>query len=93
LKNQKENVSPKVEQKKPKQKKKGKIAKVYRLHQKDIPVKEIAEKMDLKERVVRAYIWRMKNPEKYKALVKRYFDKKKAKAQKKQKKEKEAEAK
>lgn len=81
MKNQKEDVSPKVEQKKPKPKRKGKIAKVYRLHRKGVSVKEIAEKMKLKERVVRAYIWRMKNPEKYKALVKRYFDKKKAKAE------------
>ena len=73
------DVSPKNQEKKPKQRKKGKIAKVYRLHQKGLSVKEIAEKMKLKERVVRSYVWRMKNPEKYKALVKRYFTRRKQK--------------
>ena len=60
-------------------KKEGKIAKVYRLSQEDVSVKEIAEKTKLSERIVRAYIWRVKNPEKYKALVKRYFEKKREK--------------
>lgn len=60
-------------------KKEGRIAKVYRLSQEGVSVKEIAEKMKLSERIVRAYIWRMKNPEKYKALVKRYFEKKREK--------------
>jgi len=81
LKNEKEEVSPKIEEKKPKKKKKGKIAEVFRLHQEGVSVKDIAEKMKLKESVVRAYIWRMKNPEKYKELVKRWYDKKKAKAE------------
>ena len=84
MKNEKEEVSPKIEEKKPKKKKKGKIAEVFRLHQKGVSVKEIAEKMKLKESVVRAYIWRMKNPEKYKELVKRWYDKKKAKEAKEQ---------
>ncbi|MDH5733998.1 MAG: hypothetical protein OEY88_09515 [Candidatus Bathyarchaeota archaeon] len=44
MKNQNGDVSPKNQQKKPKQKKKGKIAKVYRLHQERVSVKEIAEK-------------------------------------------------
>lgn len=57
-------------------KKEGKIAKVYRLSQEGVSVKEITEKTKLSERIVRAYIWRMKNPEKYTALVKRYFEKK-----------------
>ena len=57
-------------------KKEGKIAKVYWLSQEGVSVKEITEKTKLSERIVRAYIWRMKNPEKYKALVKRYFEKK-----------------
>ena len=78
MKNQKGDVSPKNQGKKPR-KKKGKIAEVFRLHQKGVSVKEIAEKMKLKESVVRAYIWRMKNPEKYKKLVKKWYDKKKAK--------------
>jgi DNA-binding NarL/FixJ family response regulator len=68
LKNQKEKISPKNQRKKSKKKKKGKIAEVYRLHQKGMSVKEIAEKMKLKESLVRAYIWRMKNPEKYRKL-------------------------
>ena len=84
MKNEKEKVSPKNQEKKPKKKKKGKIAEVYRLHQKGVSVKDIAEKMKLKESVVRAYIWRTKNPEKYKELVKRWYDKKKAKEAKKE---------
>ena len=83
LKNQKGDKSPKNQQKKTKRKKKGKIAKVYRLHQEGVSVKEIAKRMKLKENVVRSYIWRKKNPEKYKALLKRYYDKK-AKSQKKE---------
>jgi len=81
LKNQKENASPQNQEKKSKKKKKGKIAEVFRLHQKGVSVKAIAEKMKLKESVVRAYIWRTKNPEKYKELVKRWYDEKKAKAE------------
>jgi ribosomal protein S6 len=65
-------------QQKPK-KKKSKIAQVYKMHQKGAGVKEIAEKMKLSERVVRSYIWRAKNPEKYKALLQRYFEKKRQK--------------
>ena len=84
MKNEKGDVSPKTQEKKPKQKKKRKIAEVYRLHQKGVSVKDIAEKMKLKESVVRAYVWRMKNPEKYKELVKRWYDKKKAKEAKEQ---------
>jgi DNA-binding NarL/FixJ family response regulator len=84
LKNEKEDVSPKNQEKKPKKKKKGKIAEVFRLHQKGVSVKDIAEKMKLKKSVVRAYIWRTKNPEKYKELVKRWYDKKKAKEAKEQ---------
>jgi hypothetical protein len=46
------------------------------LHQKGVDVKEIAEQMKLKETVVRSYVWRAANPEKYKALLQRYFAKK-----------------
>ncbi len=60
-------------------KKEGKIQRVYRFHKEGLKVKEIAEKTKLSERIVRAYIWRSANPEKYKALLKRYNDKKKAK--------------
>ena len=90
MKNENGDVSPKNQEKKPKKKKKGKIAEVFRLHQKGVSVKDIAEKMKLKESVVRAYIWRMKNPEKYKELVKRWYDKKKAKAESEKPKEEEA---
>ena len=84
MKNQKENDSPQNQEKKPKKKKRGKIAEVFRLHQEGVDVKDIAEKMKLKESVVRAYIWRTKNPEKYQKLVKRWYDKKKAKEAKKE---------
>lgn len=53
MKKQNRDVFLKNEQKKPKQRKKGKNAKVYRLHQKGVSVKEIADKMKPKERVVR----------------------------------------
>lgn len=79
MENEKQTVSAEAEKSKLKTKKKGKIAQVYKLHQKGVSVKEIAEKMRLSERIVRAYIWRMKNPEKYKALVQRYFEKKRQK--------------
>jgi hypothetical protein len=61
-------------------KKEGKIQKVYRLHQEGVSVKEISEKMNLGERIVRSYLWRMQNPEKHRELVRRYFTKKKQKA-------------
>lgn len=35
--------------------------------------------MNLSERLVRAYIWRMKNPEKYKALLSEYLAKRRQK--------------
>lgn len=60
-------------------KKEGKIAKVYRLSLEGLNIKGIAEKMKLNERIVRAYLWRAKNPEKYKSLVNRYFEKKREK--------------
>lgn len=72
-------VAAEVPQKK-QGKKKGKIAQVYKLHQKGLSAKDIAEKMKLGERVVRAYIWRKNNPEKYRELLKRYFEKRKQKA-------------
>ena len=67
-------------------KKLGKIQQVYRLHQKGLSVKEIADKMKISERLVRSYLWRSANPEKYKELLKRYFTKK-GKAQQAKKKE------
>jgi len=75
-----ENASAKVEENKPRQqKKKGKIAQVYKLHQKGLSVKDIAEKLKLNEGIVRSYIWRAANPEKYKALLERYYQKKREK--------------
>jgi hypothetical protein len=49
----------------------------------------MAEKMNLKESVVRSYIWKMKNPEKYKKLVKRWCYKRKTKAESEKSKEEE----
>ena len=71
-------VAAEVPQKK-QRKKKGKIQQTYALYQKGVSAKMIAEKMKLSKRIVRAYIWRMKNPEKYKALVQRYFERKRQK--------------
>lgn len=74
--------------------KEGKIRTAFILRSNhEMAIKDIAEALEISERTTRAYLWRVKEPEKYKALLERYFDKKKAKAQKKQKKEKEAEEK
>jgi len=40
----------------------------------------IAEELKISERVARGYVWRAKNPEKFKMLLERYFEKRKAKA-------------
>lgn len=69
----------KAPESKPKQKKKGKIAEVFRLFKKGYNAKQISEKLGIDQRLVRSYIWRAKNPEKYKALLKRYFEKKRQK--------------
>jgi hypothetical protein len=79
LENQKKPVQAESKQPKRKQRKMGKIEQVYKLHQKGSSVKQIAEKMKLGERVVRSYVWRSANPEKYDALLRRYREKKKAK--------------
>jgi DNA-binding NarL/FixJ family response regulator len=70
---------PKAEsqKQKTKRKKKSKIAEVYTLHQKGVSIEEIAEKMKLSQQVVRSYIWRIRNPQKYKKLLERYYEKKK----------------
>jgi len=81
LENQKENVSVEPQKQEKKRERKGKVAQVYAMHQKGVAVKEIAEKMKLNERVVRSYIWRAKNPEKYKELLDRYFAKRKQMAE------------
>jgi predicted transcriptional regulator len=60
-------------------KKKGKIAKSTRCMRKGFRQKRVASKMNLSERLVRAYIWRMKNPEKYKALLSEYLAKRRQK--------------
>jgi predicted transcriptional regulator len=80
--NKKEPVSAENQKQKTKQKKKkGKVAQVYAMHQKGVSVKEIAEKMKLSQQIVRSYIWRAKNPQKYKKLLNRYFAKRKQKAE------------
>ena len=63
-----------------KKKKNGKIQQVWTLSQKGVSVKEIAQKMKISEKIVRSYIWRAKNPEKFKALLKRYRENRKKKA-------------
>lgn len=80
---EKENAP--VEEVKPERKKKGKIAQVYKLHKKGVSVKEIAEKLKIKETLVRSYIWRSNNPEKYRLLLQKYFKKKRDKQQVKKK--------
>jgi len=75
-----ENAPTKVEEPKPKQKKKkGKVKRVFEMHEKGVSNKEIAQKMNISERVVASYVWRAKNPEKYAELLKRYFAKKRQK--------------
>ena len=67
-----------IKQIKPKKKKKeGKIQQVWDMQQKGVSVKDIAKKTGQSERVVRSYIWRAKNPEKYKILLSRYLVKRK----------------
>jgi ribosomal protein S6 len=56
--------------------KEGKIAKAYRLHTEGTSIKDIAAKLKIKENVARSYIWRMKQPDKYRALLERYRAKK-----------------
>lgn len=58
-------------------KKKGKIARVAKMLKDGMSIQEVAEKMGLSQRVVRAYKWRAENVEKYKALLGRYYSKKK----------------
>jgi orotate phosphoribosyltransferase-like protein len=71
--------SAQIEQQKekPKRKKKSKIQRVLELSKKGLDIKQISEKLKISERVARSYLWRAKNPEKYKALLQRYFTKKK----------------
>lgn len=64
---------------KTKQKKTGKIKEVSAMHTKGASVKDISEKMKISERIVRSYVWRAKNPEKFKALLARYQEKRKKK--------------
>jgi hypothetical protein len=71
-----ESVPAKVEKLEPKQKRRGKIAKVYKLHQEGLSTKEIAEKMKLKETIVRSYVWRSAHRQEYKQLLERYYQKK-----------------
>jgi hypothetical protein len=39
--------------------------------------------MKLSEGIIRGYIWRAKNPDKFKTIVKKYFEKKRAKTKEK----------
>lgn len=71
-------------------KKKGKIDRAHQMYQKlkaegKLKPKEIfdkiAEELKITPRSARGYVWRKENPEKYKALLDRYYAKKKAKAE------------
>jgi DNA-binding NarL/FixJ family response regulator len=73
------STEPKNLQERSAKKKKGKIAKVFSLYEKGMSAKQISEKMNLSVRLVRSYIWRAKNPEAYKELLARYFQKKQKK--------------
>ena len=42
-------------------------------------IKQVAEELGIKVQLARSYKWRAENPEKYKAMLKRYFDKRNAK--------------
>lgn len=64
--------------------KEGKVTAAFLLHQRGFKPKKIAELLGINTRIVTAYIWRKANPDKYKAVLKRYFAKKKAKSQKKE---------
>ena len=41
-------------------------------------IKQVAEELGISVRLVRSYKWRAENPKKYKAMLKRYFEKRKA---------------
>jgi hypothetical protein len=81
MQNQKEAVPTEDgqnKQTKPK-KKEGRIQQVWEMSQKGASVKDIAKKTGLRDQIIRSYIWRKQNPEKFKALLKRYFEKRKKK--------------
>lgn len=59
----------------------GKIQRAFNYHEKGKKVAWISKKLELSERTVRAYIWRIGNPKAYKELLARYFAKRKLKAQ------------
>lgn len=59
-------------------KKEGKIRTAFILRNKhEMTVKDIAEVLEVGQRTVNAYIWRVKEPEKYKRLLAKYFEKRK----------------
>jgi len=72
------------------QKKVSKVEMVYQryleLKNQQLKPKEIYEKISeelkISPRSARGYVWRKENPEAYKALLQRYFEKKKAKTAK-----------
>lgn len=64
---------------KPKKKKQSKILHALQLHNKGASVREIATKLDISPRLVRSYLWRGLHPAEYRALLKRYFTKRKQK--------------
>lgn len=72
------------------EKKASKVDRAYQtfqeLSEQGLKQKEIYEKIAEELWIsARGYVWRKENPEKYKALLERYFAKKKAKAEKQKK--------
>ena len=41
-------------------------------------IKQVAKELGIKVQLARSYKWRAENPEKFKAMLKRYFEKRKA---------------
>lgn len=60
-------------------KKMGKIERVYNLREQGKSFEQIAKKLNISKRLAYSYWWRKANPEKYKALLERYYAKKRAK--------------
>jgi len=74
-------------------KKESRVEACMRLESEGKTVEEIAAELGLSERNVKSYLWRGHHPEEFKAMLKRYYEKRKAKAEKKVEPEKKAKGK
>lgn len=83
-------MAKKKAKKEKKRAKEGKIKKVFRLYTKAIEagekssdvIDQLAKKFKVSKRTIRGYIWRVKNPEKYRAIVQKYFERRRASVEK-----------